>query len=146
MVGFFELLQNVTTNNYDSLTELHNSKDHCNYSTNKVFSVCYIFISRCLVTEPTMSTASVLTFSPAGATVSQLTHCSNCRLSTNFSAYNISAQTAQKTLFLCCCLQLFPCKHAYLRSRYSVTADVHLLLLSSSSSNGSTCHNILASS
>jgi hypothetical protein len=34
---FFEHLQNVTTNIYDSLTELH-SEDHCNYSTHKVSS------------------------------------------------------------------------------------------------------------
>jgi hypothetical protein len=44
---FIELFkQLVTTNNYDSLTDLTHSKDHCNYSTHKVFSV---FSSRCLV-------------------------------------------------------------------------------------------------
>jgi hypothetical protein len=32
MIGFIGLLQNVTTNNYDSLIVTH-SKDHCNYST-----------------------------------------------------------------------------------------------------------------
>jgi hypothetical protein len=39
-----EHLQNVTRNNYDSLTELHTPKI-------TVFSVCYVFTSRCLVTD-----------------------------------------------------------------------------------------------
>jgi hypothetical protein len=42
------------------------------------------------------------------ATVSQLTHCFNCRLSTNRLSLtvlliNISARTSQHTPFLCCC-------------------------------------------
>jgi hypothetical protein len=51
------------------------------------------------------------------ATVSQLTHCSNCPVC------NISTRTTQKTPFLSCFL-LLPCKDACLRSRYSVTAFV----------------------
>jgi hypothetical protein len=47
-------------------------------------------------------------------TTSQLTHCSNCRLSTNCPGCNISARTAQKTPFLC--FQLLPCKHACLEA------------------------------
>jgi hypothetical protein len=43
-----------------------------------------------------------------------LIHCSN------YLAYNISARTAYKTSFLCCCFQLLLCKHASLRSRYLV--------------------------
>jgi hypothetical protein len=42
---YWSLKEHVTTNNYDSLTELH-SEDHCNYSTQKVFPG---FTSRCLV-------------------------------------------------------------------------------------------------
>jgi hypothetical protein len=48
----------------------------------------------------------------------------HCRLSTNCSAYNVPAHTAQKTPCLCCCFKLLPCKRAYLQSRYSVTAVV----------------------
>jgi hypothetical protein len=44
------------------------------------------------------------------------------RLSINCPAYNISASTAQKTLFLYCCFQMLPSKHAWLRCRYSITA------------------------
>jgi hypothetical protein len=57
-------------------------------------------------------------------------------------AYNISARAAQKTRFLCCCFELLPCKHVCLRSRYSVTAAVRLLISPSLLNNGSTCHNI----
>jgi hypothetical protein len=47
VIGFIENLQIVTTNNYDSLTELHNPKiNHCNCSTHNVLSV---FTSHCLV-------------------------------------------------------------------------------------------------
>jgi hypothetical protein len=44
VIGFTEHLENVTTNNYDSLTKLHTPKDQC-YRTHKVFSV---FTSRSL--------------------------------------------------------------------------------------------------
>jgi hypothetical protein len=64
------------------------------------------------------------------ATVSQLTHCFSC------PAYNISAQTAQNTSFLCCCLQ-------FLRSHYLVRALVFLLISRSFHSNRSTCHIFL---
>jgi hypothetical protein len=60
--------------------------------------------------------------------------------STNCLAYNISAWITQKIPFLCCCLQLFPCKHACLRSCYSVTAVVYFLIWWSLLSNRSTCH------
>jgi hypothetical protein len=71
----------------------------------------------------------------------QLTHFSKCRLSTNCPAYNISAQTTHKTPSLCCCFQLLPCKHACLRSCYSVTAVVFFHISQSLPSNGSTVHN-----
>jgi hypothetical protein len=77
-------------------------KDHCNCSTQK--SCCFL-TRRCLVTDPNNVHCSR---SYRLATVSQLTHCSNCRLSINsftkYSAY-ISTWTAQKTPFLCL---LFP--------------------------------------
>jgi hypothetical protein len=37
--GFIGHLTLVTTNNYDSITELHTPKDHCNCSIHEVFSV-----------------------------------------------------------------------------------------------------------
>jgi hypothetical protein len=80
--------------------------NHCNHNTHKVFSVCNVFTSHCLVTDPN----NVLFFRAhvlIGCLLSQLAHCSKCL------ACNISARTA---------FQLLPCKHACLRSRYSVTA------------------------
>jgi hypothetical protein len=71
------------------------------------------------------------------AAVSQLTRRSSC------PTYDISTQTAQKTPFLYCCLQLLPCKHACLKSRYSVVAFLFLLILQSLPSSGSACHNVL---
>jgi hypothetical protein len=59
----------------------------------------------------------------------ELTHCSNC------PAY-ISARTAEKTSFFCCCILLLPWKHVSLRSRYSGNALV-LLISRSLFSNGS---------
>jgi hypothetical protein len=46
VIGFTEHLQNITTNNYDSLTELHTPKVTVTTAHIKVFSV---FASRCLV-------------------------------------------------------------------------------------------------
>jgi hypothetical protein len=47
VIGFIEHLQNVTTNNYDSFTELHTLKiTVTTYSTHNVFLV---FLSRCFV-------------------------------------------------------------------------------------------------
>jgi hypothetical protein len=43
VIGFIEHLQNISSNNYGSLTELY-CKDHCNYNTHKVFSVYYAFV------------------------------------------------------------------------------------------------------
>jgi hypothetical protein len=51
VIGFIEHLQKVTTNNFDGLTEIHTTKNHCNYSTRTVFSVCCIFSSRYVVTD-----------------------------------------------------------------------------------------------
>jgi hypothetical protein len=66
-----------------------------------------------------------------------------CRLSTNCPPYNISAPTAQKAPFLCCCLQLLLRKYACLRSSCSVTVVVYLLICRSLLSNDSVCHNII---
>jgi hypothetical protein len=65
-------------------------------------------------------------------------HCINC------PAYSISEQTTQKTLFLCCCIQLLPWKHTYLRSHYIATTVVYLLISQMLASRRSTCHNINA--
>jgi hypothetical protein len=61
---------------------------------------------------------------------------------TGYPAYKISARTAQETLFLCCCIQLFSWKHASLTNRYLVTVVVYLLISPSLSGNGCTYHNI----
>jgi hypothetical protein len=45
--------------------EFNSRWGYCNYSTHKAFSVCYVFTSRCLVTDPNNFPASVLTFLPA---------------------------------------------------------------------------------
>jgi hypothetical protein len=47
VIGFIELLQNVTTSNYSTVA---NSPSAIHNSTHKVFSVCCVFTSRCLVT------------------------------------------------------------------------------------------------
>jgi hypothetical protein len=48
-------------------------------------------------------------------------------LFTNCTAYNISTRTAERTSFLCCCIQLLPWRHACLRSHYLVTVPVDFL-------------------
>jgi hypothetical protein len=45
-------------------------------------------------------------------------------------------------MFIIVVVQLFPFEHVCLRSRYSVTSLVYLFILQSSS-NGSTCYNIV---
>jgi hypothetical protein len=72
----------LTERNYkwqwQSVWVMH-SKDHCKHSTHKVFSLCYVFTSCCLVTDskkcPLQCSCSCQL-----VTVSQLTHCFNCRL------------------------------------------------------------------
>jgi hypothetical protein len=107
-VNFFDHLQNVITNKDYALTVLHSSQI-TNHSTHKVFSLCYVFASRCLVKVSN----NVLCLH---------THVLTCWR--NCPAYNISAWTVQKTPFLCCCFKLLPVKCACLLSRYSVTAVV----------------------
>jgi hypothetical protein len=58
-------------------------------------------------------------------------------------AYNISARTAQKTLFLTIVVQMLALEHVCLRSHYSLTAFVYLLISRSLPSNGCTCYNML---
>jgi hypothetical protein len=60
---------------------------------------------------------------------------------TTYPAYNILARIAQKTPLLIVVVQSFPLEHVCLRSRYSVTALVYMLMSRSLSSNGSTCYN-----
>jgi hypothetical protein len=75
---------------------------------------------------PTTRRSTVEVFEPTSkpglTSVTDWLHFTNC------AAYNISARTTQKTPFLCCCIQLLPCKHACLRSRYLLTAVVYLLI------------------
>jgi hypothetical protein len=139
MIGFIEHVQNVTTNNYDSPTELHTSKITV---TTKVFSVCYVFTGRCLVAD----SHNVLRFR---------TVLTGWRQSHNL----LIAPTvhSQPTVLLItprngphrkhlssvavsnCCRAI----HACLRSRYSVIVTVYLLILLSLPTNGSPCHNII---
>jgi hypothetical protein len=105
------------------------------------FSVSFNLTSRCLATDLN----NVLCFRAhylTGSRVPQVIQCSNYRLPTNSSAYNIFARTARRTRFLCCCFQLLLCKHACVGNRYLVMAVVLLLTLPSLSINESTCRNI----
>jgi hypothetical protein len=66
MIEFIEHLQNVTTNNYESLTELHIPKitvttEHIKSSQ---FAVSLLVVAWWQM--PKMSSASMLTFLPAG--------------------------------------------------------------------------------
>jgi hypothetical protein len=63
VIGFVEHLQIVTTSNYSSNA---NSLPQQFTTARTRFSVCCVFTSRCLVTIPTMSSASVLTLIPGG--------------------------------------------------------------------------------
>jgi hypothetical protein len=58
-------------------------------------------------------------------------------------AYNISACIAQKIRYLTVVVLLLPWQHVCLRSRYSATALVYLLISWSLHSKGSTCYNTL---
>jgi hypothetical protein len=51
MIRFAEHLENITTNNDCSHCSTHFT-NRCNHSTHSVFSVCYLFTSRYLVTDP----------------------------------------------------------------------------------------------
>jgi hypothetical protein len=61
VTGFIELLQDVSTNKYDSLTALHTPKITVT-TAHIFFSVCYVLTNRCLVTDPN----NFLTILPAG--------------------------------------------------------------------------------
>jgi hypothetical protein len=80
VIGFIEHLQNVTTNNYDSLTQLHIPKI--------TVTTAHIKSSQFAMSSPVIAwwwITAVLLHSHSYwlVTVSQLTHCSNCRLSTD---------------------------------------------------------------
>jgi hypothetical protein len=129
VVGFIEHLQIVTTSKYSAIANLHTvqlTTARTKSSQSAVFSavVAWWHIS-------TMSSASILTFEPAGD-FPKLTDFSNCPV------YYSSALTAKKTPFLCCCFQLLLCK----QSRYSVTAVIFLLISWSLPSYWPTRHNI----
>jgi hypothetical protein len=224
VIGFIELLKNVTANNYDSLTELHTPKITVPTAHIKSSQFARFLRVGAWWRIPTMSSASVVTLLPADdclttnslfqlstqcqsqsyvTTDGQSASLSWCQapiwgprpdfyycqtvagllmwgalsyqrtglscttaagprqrshtrvrvprdswsyftvwgFSTNRSAYNISTRIAQKKPFLCC-FHLLPCKHACLRSPYSVTTVVYLLILRSLPSNGSECHNV----
>jgi hypothetical protein len=66
VIGFIKLLQNVTTNNYDSLTELRTPKIAVTtaHTESSQFAMSSPVVGRWRI--PTMSSASVITFLPAG--------------------------------------------------------------------------------
>jgi hypothetical protein len=129
VIGFTEHLQNMTINNYDSLTEI------C--TPNITLTAAHIKSPQSMPGDGFQQCPLLKCSGSYGlATVSQLTHCSNC------PAYNISARTAKKTQFLWCCFQLLQRKHACLRSRNSVTAVVYILISRSLPSSRSQYHNI----
>jgi hypothetical protein len=111
--------------------------NHCNHSTHKVFLVC------CLNQSLPGDGSQQCPLLPCSRsywleTVSQITHSSNC------PAYNISARITQKTPFLYYSFEVLPRKFACLRSRYSVTTVVELLLSRLLPSNRSTYHDTIA--
>jgi hypothetical protein len=77
VTGFIDHLQFVTTSNYSGIANLYILQFTTTYNK---YSKSAIFTSRFLVTDPN--------------NVPQLTHYSNCRLSTSCSGSNTSARTA----------------------------------------------------
>jgi hypothetical protein len=82
-----------------------------------VFLFCYHHILQSIRNHPCRNLLLIILRSYRLATVSQLTPYSYCPLSTDSHcpACNISARTAHKTPFLCCCFQFLPYKHACLQ-------------------------------
>jgi hypothetical protein len=78
VIEFTEPLANLTKNKYDSLTVLQTPKITVNTAQS---SQCAVFTSR-LVTDPN-NVLIPYSRSSRLVTVSQLTHCFNCRLSTD---------------------------------------------------------------
>jgi hypothetical protein len=128
VTGFIAQFQIVTTSNYNALAN----------SCLRLLTIAqtkssqFIFTSRFLVADPN----SFLCLRPYWlANISQLPP-SLAAISHQPLTFLI-ARTAQKTPFLVVIIQLLLWKHAYLRSFYSVTALVHLLISRSFPSNGS---------
>jgi hypothetical protein len=141
-MGFIEHLQNVTTNNCDSLTYLRTPKI-------TVSTEHKVFPSRC----------SVAAFSGKRSPYSgflnrpwpQLQHLSTKSFTNRLhptdwltGAPNLS-RTAQKTSILIV-VQLLPWDHVCLQNRYSVRAVVYLHISRSLPSNESACHNSIKNS
>jgi hypothetical protein len=93
-----EHLQNVTTNNYDSLTELH-SKDHRSYRTDEVFSD---FTTRCLVSASSHGHSPSSGFPncprPQHNCTSQMTQQLNVRVTLRPAVYRQSVRLGDKPL------------------------------------------------
>jgi hypothetical protein len=108
VVGFIthSYTQILTTSNYSAIANSHTLQFSAVPTKSSQFALASPVVAWWRIT--TMSSASVVTFLPAGdsptTTDSQLksTHPTPF---TNCPAYNISSRTAQKTSFLCCCLR-----------------------------------------
>jgi hypothetical protein len=113
--GFIAHLQMVTTSNYDALA---NSCSHL-LTTPHNKSSQFGFTSRFLVTDPN----NVLYLRPYWlVNVSQPTKLQTC------PAYNPSARTAYKTPLSIVVVQSLSWENVCLRSRYSATTAVYLLI------------------
>jgi hypothetical protein len=135
VIGFIlNSYRSVSTNNYDSLTEVTHSEDHCNYRAYKVFSVFYILTRRCLLTDSN----NVLCFHAHVITCWRLPH--------NYTVYIIAPTVESQLIFV-----LIVPRHGLNRKHRSSVAVskychanmlvrepvVHLIISRSLPSNGS---------
>jgi hypothetical protein len=142
VIGFIEHLQNITTNNYDSRTELLLK---ITVTTAHIKSSQFAMSSPVIAwwRIPTTSSASLLTLLLAG---NCLTTNSLLELSTlNWLSLTVLLITSwhaphRKRCSLSC-FQLLPCEHACLWSCYLVMAVVYLRISQSLPSGRSPCHN-----
>jgi hypothetical protein len=136
VIGFIDHLQIATTSNYNALA--NSCPRHLTTAHTKSSQIVYT--SLFLVMDPN----NILCLCPYWLTnIPQLTHCSNCLLSTSCPGYNISARTASKMSHFVVVVQSFPWEQGCLRSRYSATPHVYLLISRSLPSSRSTCCNII---
>jgi hypothetical protein len=139
MIGFIEHPQIVTASSHGAIA---NSRTLQFTTARTALSVCCVVTSRCLVMNPTMSSASVLTFLPAGdcpTTNSLLQLSCEQHLGTDrreniiplllFNCCLVDHTVNTIPLLLCvgCCL---------------ATAAVQSPISRSPPSNGSTCNNM----
>jgi hypothetical protein len=104
VTGFTEHIQNVTANNYSSLTVTH-SKDHCNYGTHKAFSV---FTSRCVVVASNGGRCPWSGFPNCARPQLPTSHNSNSQLKSKTELYYDRQSVGQSVLVSSCIWGLRP--------------------------------------